>query len=147
DIPDALREYLKVRSNKAGVDVPATFGMAVRTARARDGTSFEDFLKRAEEIYRRRGEQRARPMVMPGSGIPAEVRKALEKRSLRFIRGQKCAIRWGTVRGAGFIHIDQENRQVVLNSRYRKMLLRGVHGGKTDFPLLRTLLYFVFESL
>jgi len=27
------------------------------------------------------------------------------------------------------------------------MLLRGIHGGKTDLPLLRTLLYFVFESL
>jgi hypothetical protein len=147
DIPDALGEYLKVRSNKAGVDVPATFAAAIHAARAREGTSFGDFLQKAEEVYRRRGEQRARPMVTPGSGIPAEVRKALEKRSMRFVRGQKCSVVWKKMKGPGFIHVDQENRQIVLNSRYRKMLLRGAHGGKTDLPLLRTLLYFVFESL
>ena len=147
DIPDALREYLKVRSNKAGVDVPATFAAAMQAARARDGTSFGNFLEKAEQVYRRRGEQKARLMVTPGSGIPAEVRKALKKRSMRFIRGQKCTVVWETMKGSGFIHVDQENRQIVLNSRYRKMLLRGAHGGKTDLPLLRTLLYFVFESL
>jgi hypothetical protein len=147
DIPDALRGYLKVRSNKAGVDVPATFGTAVQAARARDGTTFDDFLQKADEVYRRRGEQRARPMVTPGSGIPAEVCKVLEKRSMRFLRGRKCSVVWERMKGTGFIEVDQENRQIALNSRYRNMLLRGAHGGKTDLPLLRTLLYFVFESL
>src|SRR5262249_45698974 len=134
-------------SNKAGVDVPATFGAAIDASRARDGTHFRDFLARAEEIYRRRGEQRAKPMVTPGSGIPAEVRRALDKRSTRFLRGQKCSVRWGKTKGVGFVHVDQENREIQLNGRYRRMLLRGAHGGKTDLPLLRTLLYFVFESL
>lgn len=147
DIPDALHGYLKVRSNKAGVDVPATFGSAVRKARARDATRFDDFLQKAEEVYRRRGEQKARPMIMPGSGIPSDVRKALEKRSVRFLRGQKCSISWEDMGGFGFIHVDQDNRWIILNSRYRKVLLRGAHGGKTDFPLLRTLLYFVFAEL
>jgi hypothetical protein len=147
DIPDVLRQYLKVRSNKAGVDVPATFGAAVHAARSGDGTSFGNFLQKAEEVYRRRSEQKVRPMVLPGSGIPAEVRKALEKRSIQFLRGQKCSVVWGKVKGVGFLHVDQENRKIVLNSRFRKMLLRGAHGGKTDLPLLRTLLYFLFESL
>jgi hypothetical protein len=147
DIPDALGGYLKVRSNKAGVDVPATFGAALQAGRARDGTSFDDFLEKAEEVYRRRGEQKPRPMVSPGNGIPAEVRNALEKRSMRFVRGQKCSVIWEKLKGPGFIHVDQDGRQIVLNNRYRKMLLRGAHGGKTDLPLLRTLLYFVFESL
>lgn len=147
DIPDALGGYLKVRSNKAGVDVPATFGAALQAGCARDGTSFNDFLKHAEEIYRRRGEQKSRPMLSPGHGIPAEVRYALEKRSMRFIRGQKCSVVWEKLNGPGFIHVDQDGRRIVLNNRYRKMLLRGAHGGKTDLPLLRTLLYFVFEGL
>ena len=147
DVPDALQGYLKVRSNKAGVDVPATFGPAVHKAHARDGTRFDDFLRKAEEVYRRRGEQKARPMVMPGTGIPSDVRKALEKRSMRFLRGQKCSVSWEKTKGLGFVHVDQDNRHIVLNSRYRKMLLRGAHGGKTDFPLLRTLLYFVFAEL
>jgi len=147
DIPDTLRGYLKVRSNKAGVDVPATFASAIEDARARDGSSIEDYLKTAEEVYRRRGEQKPRPLVAPGSGIPAEVRKVLENQAVRFVRGRKCSIGWSKKKGSGFIHIDQENRKIILNDRYRKMLLRGAHGGNTDVPLLRTLLYFVFESL
>jgi len=147
DVPDALRGYLKVRSNKAGVDVPATFAAAIEAARARDGSSFDDFLKNAEEVYRHRGEQKARPLVAPGSGIPAEVRKVLEEQSARFVRGRKCSIRWSNKKSTGLIHIDQEAREIILNGRYRKMLLRGAHGGNTDLPLLRTLLYFVFESL
>ena len=147
DIPDALRTYLKVQSNKARVDVPATFAAAVRAARAGDGTSFEGFLNKADEVYRRRSEPRARPLLAPGSGIPADVRRALEERSVPFVRGQKCTITWTDLPTSGLIHVDQENRQILLNSRYRKVLLRDAHGGKTDLPLVRTLLYFVFESM
>lgn len=75
------------------------------------------------------------------------MQKVLEKQDVRFVRGRKCSISWSKKKGLGFIHIDQENRKIILNDRYRKMLLRGAHGGSTDLPLLRTLLYFVFESL
>src|SRR5262249_37304997 len=107
----------------------------------------ETYLKKAEEVYRKRGEQKAKPMVMPGSGVPAPIRKALERRSMRFLRGAKCTVVWEKLNGHNLIHVDQPERQIVLNQRYRKMLLRGAHGGSTDMPLLRTLLYFVFESL
>lgn len=147
DIPDELRTYLKVRSNKAGVDVPATFAEAVFKARARDGMDFKEYLNEAREVYRKRGEQKARAMLKPGDGIPAEVRVALERKSIPFVRGQECSVVWKSFSGTGFLHIDQENRRIALNRKYRKMLLRGVHGGKTDLPLLRTLLYFTFESL
>jgi hypothetical protein len=147
DIPDSLAGYLRVRSNKAGVDVPATFGPAVHASRAKDGTTFDAYLKKAEEIYRRRGEVRARPMLVPGSGVPAEVRKALVRRGVQFVRGPECTVTWEKQRGPGFLQIDLSERTISLNSRYRKMLLRGAHGGKTDVPLLRTLLYFVFETL
>jgi hypothetical protein len=147
DIPDSMAGYLKVRSNKAGVDVPATFGPAVHASRAKDGSSFDAYLKRAEEIYRRRGEIKPRPMLAPGSGIPAEVKRALVRRGMKFIRGPECTVTWGDQRGPNFLHVSLTERTIVLNSRYRKMLLRGAHGGKTDVPLLRTLLYFVFESV
>jgi hypothetical protein len=147
DIPDHLRGYLKVQSNKARVDVPGTFGPAAMAATARDGSTFAEYLKRADEIYRKRKEQQAKPMVTPGSGVPAVIRKALERQEMRFLRGPKCSVIWERLNGHGFIHVDQEDRRIVLNSRYRKELLRGAHGGSTDLPLLRTLLYFVFESL
>jgi hypothetical protein len=147
DIPDRLQTYLKVRSNKAGVDVPATFADAIFAARSKDGTPFRTFIEKAEEVYRHRGEQQARPMMQPGDGVPAEVRNALERKDVRFLRGRGCSILWDSLPGTSFFNIDQENRRIILNAKYRKMLLRGAHGGKTDLPLLRTLLYFVFESL
>ena len=147
DIPDDLREYLKVRSNKAGVDVPATFADAVFSASAADGTDFKEFLAKAQEVYRKRSEQKAKPMLEPGEGIPAEVRIALERKSTRFLRGQACSVGWESMSGTGFLEIDQENRRIIMNRKYRKMLLRDAHGGKTDLPLIRTLLYFTFEAL
>jgi hypothetical protein len=147
DIPDTVNAYLKVRSNKTGVDVPATFGPAVLDAKATDGSSFSEFLQLAESVYRLRGAQTPRPMLTPGSGIPAEVRRALEKASVKFVRGQRCTIAWRKLTGSNLLQIDQNERQILLNRRYRKKLLHGAHGGTTDVPLLRTLLYFVFEGL
>jgi hypothetical protein len=147
DIPDRLRGYLKVRSNKAGVDVPATFGDAVFKARARDGMDFQDYIHKAQEIYRYRGKQAARPMLQPGPGVPAEVRNALERESIRFLSGEGCSVVWEKLPGTGLVDIDQDNRRIILNTRHRSMLLRGAHGGKTDLPLLRTLLYFTFEHI
>jgi hypothetical protein len=147
DIPDRLRAYLKVRSNKAGVDVPATFGDAVFAAKARDGMDFRGYIRRAEEIYRYRGKQTARPMLQPGPGVPAEVRNALERESIWFLPGEGCSVIWEKLPGNGLVDVDQINRRIVLNTKHRSMLLRGAHGGKTDLPLLRTLLYFTFESI
>lgn len=147
DIPDRMQTYLKVRSNKAGVDVPASFSDAVFESHARDGTTFSSYLAAAEEVYRRRGAQKARPMLKPGDGIPAGVLAALKGRSARFLAGRSCSVGWGRLTGTGFLEIDHERRRVILNSRYRKMVLRGARGGKTDVPLLRTLLYFTLENL
>jgi hypothetical protein len=147
DIPDSTTRYLKIRSNKAGIDAPATFGPAIYAARASDGTAFNEYLERAEQVYRRKGPLKLRPMLIPGSGVPAEVRNALVRRGVKFTRGHDCEISWEKGKGAGLIHIRLNDKRIVLNARFRRMLLRGAHGGKTDLPLLRTLLYFVFEPL
>jgi hypothetical protein len=147
DIPDPMTRYLKIRSNKAGIDAPATFGPALYDATASDGTRFSTYLEKAEEVYRRKGAVRARPMLPPGDGIPAEVRNALVRSGATFTRGHECTVSWEKVRSAALVHMDLNEKKIALNSRYRKMLLRGRHGGKTDLPLVRTLLYFMFEPL
>lgn len=147
DIPDTLQSYLKVRSNKAGVDVPATFADAVLAARASDGMDFRKYLDKAEAVYRRRGKQKMPPMLSPGEGIPAEVRSALERQISQFRTGQKCSVVWENLDGENLLDIDQDNRRIILNKKFRSVLLRGARGGKTDLPLLRTLLYWTLESL
>jgi hypothetical protein len=146
DIPDRLQRYLRVRSNKDGVDVPATFADAVFAASAADGTAFKSYLEKAESVYRTRGELKPRPMLRPGEGVPADVRKALETHDIPMVRGAGCSVAWGKTAHGTFVEVSHEQRQVTLNVRYRKLLLRGAHGGKTDLPLVRTLLYLVFED-
>jgi hypothetical protein len=145
DIPDTFAGYLKVRSNKAGIDAPATFPDCLSQARAPDRTSFRQFLDRAEEVYRKKGPQQGRPMLRPGDGIPADVRDALERSDVRFTRGASVGMSWERLDSADLFDIDQDSREITLNARYRKMLLRGAHGGKTDVPLVRTLLYLLLE--
>src|SRR5690606_3632134 len=83
----------------------------------------------------------------PGDGIPSDVTQALERRSTPFLRGKALSVTWSPLSGTGSLEVDQARRRVVLNARYRKMLLRGARGGKTDMPLLRTLLYLTLEGL
>jgi hypothetical protein len=86
-------------------------------------------------------------MLQPGEGIPADVKAALERISTPLHRGQAFSITWGKVSGKGFFEVNHDDRQVVMNAKYRKILLRDGHGGKTDVPLVRTLLYFALESI
>jgi hypothetical protein len=146
DIPDAHARYLQVRSNKAGVDVPASFADAVLAASAKDGSQFRAYLEKAEDVYRKRGKVRPRPMLRPGDGIPADVRKSLEANEIPMVRGRACVVVWGRTANGVFVDVDQAGRRIILNADYRKILLRGAHGGGTDLPLVRTLLFFVFES-
>lgn len=147
DIPDGMAGYLRVHSNKAGVDAPASFADAVLKATAGDGSDFGTYLVVAEEVYRRREAPKPRPMLKPGDGIPANVLTALEGCSTPFLRGRPCSVAWCQLSGPGFLEVDHRHRQIRLNNRYRKMLLRGAHGGGTDLPLLRTVLYLALESL
>lgn len=143
DIPESMSGYLRVHSTKRGVDVPRTFISAVQAAKAKDGTTFGDYLAASEEVYRTRGEQKERPILRPGKGIPAAVGDALEREEVPFMRGHGMSLRWGRVTGKEFFTIDRDTDEVVLNERYRDALLAGRKAGGADLPVVRTLLYFL----
>lgn len=143
DIPDALSGYFRVHSTKRGVDVPRTFTQAIQSAKAKDGTTFTQYLATAEDVYRTRGEQKERPVMRPGRGIPAPVVDALEREGVPFMRGDGMSLRWGRVTGKVFFEFDRESDEVVLNDRYRDALLAGRKAGGADLPVVRTLLYFL----
>lgn len=149
DISDNLAGYLKVRSNKAGIDVPESLSDALDNATAADGTTLRGFVEKAEEIYRTKVEHTEKPMMQPGKGIPRRVRIALEKSGIPLNTDDSpegMSIAWGRVPGTHFFTIDRENDTLTLNDRYRSVLNKGARGGATDVPVIRTLLYFLFEA-
>ena len=56
-------------------------------------------------------------------------------------------IDWKKINSKSFVDINPSKREVHLNRSFRKVLLGKKKGSKTDFPLLRTLLYFIFEPI
>jgi hypothetical protein len=147
DIPDSLGKYIKVRSNKDGVDIPHSFASSVFKAKASDGLSFEKYLKEAEDIYRKKGDLKPKAVIRPGFGIPAKVKEVLQDNKIPFLNGRDLQIDWKTINSKTIVDLNPSKREINLNKKYRKLLLGKKKGSKTDFPLLRTLLYFIFEPI
>lgn len=147
DIPEALGKYIRVRSNKDGVDIPHSFANSVFKAKTKTGETFEKFLKEAEEIYRKKGDLKPKAVIRPGFGIPVKVKEVLQQSKVPFLNGREMKIDWKTINSRTFVELNPSKREVHLNKKFRKILLGKKKGSKTDFPLLRTLLYFIFEPI
>ena len=147
NIPKRYEKYLKVRSDKNGVDVPASFAASIFKVCARNGMTFKDYIEEARAIYKRKGTAKLKPFIRPGFGIPVKVKEVLEKNKVSFVRGRELSIDWEKSLAKSFIEINSAKRQIRLNKEFRKTLLGDNKGSKTDFPILRTLLYFIFEPI
>jgi hypothetical protein len=58
----------------------------------------------------------------------------------------EVTIRWERLPADEFFEIDRENRVLVLNSVYRKAVLRGRAGSKADAPLVKSLLFLLLND-
>lgn len=147
DISESLGKYIKVRSNKDGVDIPHSFPNSVFKAKTRKGFTFDNYLKEAEEVYRKKGNIKPKAVIRPGFGIPAKVKDVLQESKIPFLNGREMKIDWKKIGSKNFVDINPRKREIHLNKSFRKVLLGKKKGSKTDFPLLRTLLYFIFEPI
>lgn len=148
DIQDSLDAF-DMTMEKSAVRMRPDMVRAVERAQAEDGTSFFDYLRDAEEAYQR-GNTRVRrraPILEPGKGLTPVVKRAMEK-ELEFLAGEEpLAIRWRKFYNDDFFEVDRANRTLWLNAAYRAAVLRGHGGGANDAPLLKTLLFLLFEEV
>lgn len=153
DLPAHSGDLFRLTVKKAGVETAPMFAGAVEEASDGDGRAFVDYLGDAEGTYRearkRAGVER-KPVIPPGMGFEAGLRKAMDA-ELPFLEGEEpVSIRWRYIDGDTFFELDREDHVIYLNLRYRPTLLGGRSGGLNDLPLLKALLYLllhkVFES-
>ena len=148
EIADHL-EHFVMSSEKSSVQIKPDLVRAIETAQASDGTTFLDYLERAEEAFRqanKRSTKRA-AVLPPGQGIAPKVKRALE-RELDFLPGEEpLRIRWELLPPGDFLDVDREGRTLWLNTRYREAILKGTRGGVNDAPLVKALLYLLFEDI
>lgn len=148
DIEDHLDAF-SMSMEKTGVRMVADLVRAIEVATSDDGATFKEYLTTAEETFKESNKrvQRRRPIVPPGAGLHPRVKKAIE-RELDFLQGEESVeIRWTRLPGDDFLEIDRSQRILWLNSRYRPAILKGTHGGMNDVPLIKTLLFLLYEDI
>jgi hypothetical protein len=142
-------EHFIMSAEKSSVQIKPDLVRAIEEAIADDGTTFGDYLETAEETFQQANKRsRKRASVLPpGQGIPPKVKRALS-RELDFLESEPpLRIRWGTLPDGDFVEVDRDDRTLWLNSRYREAVLKGSRGGVNDAPLVKALLFLLFEDI
>lgn len=134
---------------KARVRMVPDLVRAVEMAEAADGVTFKSYLETAEEVFRasNRRTYSRKPLLPPGKGLHPKVRRAIA-REAGIVEGESpIEIRWKALSSDDFVEVDRVRRILWLNSRYREAVLRGEHGGVNDAPLIKALLFLLFEDI
>jgi hypothetical protein len=146
DLPQRFQGFFSIRFNKAAVDAPRSFVDAIEDAKSSDGILFPEFVERAIAIYRSKPERKLDPVFAPGRGIRAAVREAV--RSTRSVLPRHTVdVVWVDLPRRIFFEIDREKDQVLLNKKFRSVLLGGRTASSADLPVIKTLLYLLTEEL
>ncbi|WP_280338459.1 ATP-binding protein [Nocardia neocaledoniensis] len=149
DIDGDIGGLFQMNPEKSRVRTGPEFARLAAAARASDGTTLNEYLEIAENLFRRSQARVSRrtPMIHPGQGLPPRVRATIQN-EIPEVRGEDpIAIRWDTFVDDAFFRIDRDTHTLWLNKRYRKMLLGGKHGGLNDVPLVKSLLYLLVANV
>jgi hypothetical protein len=139
----------RMNPEKSRVHITQEFGYLAEQARADDGTSLSDYLTDAEDSFRtaRKRSQKRQPMLPPGKGFAAPVRRAISDEVPLHDSEQGIDIRWKNFSDDTLLDVDHGGRTLWLNSRYRSAILGGRSGSLNDAPVLKALLYLLTESV
>ncbi len=135
--------------SKEGVRLKAKLVRAIEQARSQDDTTFRDYLDGAAETVKRGNswQPKRTKILPPGQGLDPDVKRAITRGSLLLEGEEPVRIRWGNLRGNNFVKMDRKARTLWLNSKYKRVVLHGDQGNVNDAPLLKTLLFLLFEDL
>lgn len=134
---------------KSGVQLAADLVHAIEQSAAQDGTTFRGYLDDASNTFKssNRRIRRRTPMLPAGQGLHPQVKRTLERETPLIDGEDPVRIRWKRMLADDFVEFDKYHRTLWLNNRYRPAILHGDVGGVNDAPLLKTLLFLVYEDL
>jgi hypothetical protein len=149
EVDNDMEGLFALKPEKTGIEPGHDFADVVYSATNANGTSFADYLTDAENVYRearrRRGQRRA--VFPPGKGFDPLLRRSI-KAELRYVEGEEpIDIRWTRFRTDDFVEVDRDERVIWLNDAYRPALLGNRYGGLNDLPILKALVYLLFEDV
>jgi hypothetical protein len=148
DIGDHLDGFT-MTVEKSAVHMVADLVHAIERSKARDGTTFRTYLSDAEEAFQTSNKRvrRRRPMVPPGQGVAPRVKRAVARGATMLEGEEPIRFRWARLNGDVFVKVDRAARTLWLNTEYREAVLQGSHGELNDAPLVKALLYLLYEDI
>jgi hypothetical protein len=146
---DGHLDVFKMSVEKAGVQLSQSLVHAIEQARSERGTTFGQYLDAAADTFKKGNAWRPKrtKILPPGQGLDPDVKRAIKRGSLLLEGQEPVRIRWRSMRGDAFIRMDRKTRTLWLNEKYRLALLHGDPGNVNDAPLVKTLLFLLFEDL
>lgn len=149
DVEDCL-DLLEMSADKSKAILSPQLKDALLHAADGSGNTLGTYLDTAEQMFvkgnRSSGERKK--MVKPGTGFDRWVRSTIEEEA-DFVPGKTFDIRWVEFEpdDASFVELDRKNETLWLNVRYRASVIGGRRGRLNDAPLVKALLYLLFEDV
>jgi len=146
DLPVELESFFSIRFSKSGVDAPRSFADALAASVADDGTTFPQFLDRAQEVYRTKAEPALKPVLPGGKGLTADVRRTISENLPVYPEEYAVTFLWERLPKDVFFRVDRDDCAITLNSIYRKAVLAGAKASAADAPLVKALLLLLLND-
>jgi len=146
DLPAALDSKFKLDVTKSRLDPAPEFTSAMDSARGKDGIDFHRYLLDAQGAYRKNKIQDgARFPVIPGSGLSAKARSAIESilREPGTRKPQKISFKWTNLDLDELVRVDLVGHAILLNSHFRNQIKEGQ---SKDASVLKITLMFLLQE-
>lgn len=148
DDPQVINEYVMVSPQKRSVRLSEGFHRFIDSLRDVEDSeyTFDVVCADARDVLRESNQKsgNADQISEAGVGIAPEVKRAVEERA-RLRLTDPIDIKYKPLPSDDFVEIDQPNHCIYINSKYRKLLNPG-RGSLNDAPIVKTLLYLLFND-
>ncbi|MBE7339836.1 ATP-binding protein [Corynebacterium aurimucosum] len=149
DDPRVIENYLTISPQKGSVRLHESFYSFVKQLRNPDDTSidFERVLEDSASVIRAANKKSGKPdpLADTGRGIARSIQEVLWA-SERTKSADPINVAWGEVGDGGLLELDHSEHLIIINEDFRAHFTHG-HVGLNDAPVLKTLLYLLFNHL
>jgi hypothetical protein len=140
--PDFDAEF-RLNVQKSALDVPEQFRAALDAA----GCPMGRYIRRAEEVYRKKIDVEEDFIPVPGKGFGGAVRR----RAASYLAGRKAPkhdinVLWRNLAADRFFVIDRDDGNIILNKLYREDVLCGLPSTLNDAPVVKILLFMLLRD-
>jgi hypothetical protein len=150
DLPVPSGDVFRLTVKKSGVEATSEFSSALDKATDAEGISFLQYLYDADATYREARKHSGtsrRPVMPPGRGFSPAVLETVTEELPLIPNADSIAICWEKLDNELFFRIDRDSSTIVLNQRYRQVILGGRRGTLDDAPLVKSLMYLVLHQV